>query len=30
MRRGTDKRGCVEKPVSAILEKSRSHANSVF
>jgi len=30
MRRGTDKRGCVEKPVSAISEKSCSHANGVF
>ncbi len=30
MRRGTDKRGCVEKPVSAISEKSCSHAGGVF
>ena len=30
MCRGTDKRGSVELPVSAISEKSRSHANGVL
>ena len=29
MRRGTDKRSSVELPVSAISQKSRSHANGV-
>ncbi len=30
MLRGTDKRSSGELPVSAISEKSRSHANGVF
>ena len=30
MRRGTDKRSSGELPVSAISQKSRSHANGVF
>ena len=30
MRRGTDKRSSDKLPVSAISQKSRSHANGVF